>query len=75
MGRAAPMTGSEYQKVIAHLGLSQVGAAQFLGVNDTTSRRWVADKHPIPTAVSKLLRVMDHHDLRPDEVDAMKQRT
>jgi hypothetical protein len=39
-------------------GLSQVGAARFLGVNDTTSRRWIAGRHPIPDSVAMLLRLM-----------------
>ena len=62
------MTGAEYRKAIKHLGLSQVSAAKFLGVDETTSRRWVANKHPIPDAVAMLLSTMVSQGLVPGEV-------
>ena len=36
------MTSTQYRAALAHLGLSQVGAARLLGVNGATSRRWAA---------------------------------
>lgn len=62
------MTGHEYSEVIDRLGLSRVGAARFLNVNETTARRWVKDQHPIPLPVVALLRVMIRYSLTPDNV-------
>jgi hypothetical protein len=62
------MTGDEYRDAIEKLNLSQVGAADFLGVDDTTSRRWIADKHPMPRATELLLRAMVHYKLTPSRV-------
>jgi transposase-like protein len=68
------MNGTEYSKAIARLDLTQVEAARFLGVDDTTSRRWVADRSPIPRAVAMLLRLMIRYRLSPDHVSALTLR-
>ena len=68
------MTGAEYREAIKHLGLSQVGAAKFLGVAETTSRRWIKDKHPIPDAVAMLLSTMVKRDLVPGEIESLAKR-
>ena len=49
------MNGAEFQKAIERLGLTQVGAAKFLGVNETTSRRWIANRHPVPPPVAMFI--------------------
>jgi hypothetical protein len=67
------MTGDEYEKAIARLDLSPVEAARFLGVDDTTSRRWVKGS-PIPRSVAILLRLMIRYRLAPDHVDALVAR-
>ena len=60
------MTGDQYQKAIDHLGMTQVGSARFLGVDESTPRRWISGKRrPIPRPVAMLLRVMIHHKLDP----------
>jgi plasmid maintenance system antidote protein VapI len=68
------MTGDEYEKAIEMLGLTQVAAARFLGVDDTTSRRWIADKHPIPDSTAMLLRVMIRYRLTPKSVTALMKK-
>ena len=62
------MNGAEFQKAIERLGLTQVGAAKFLGVNETTSRRWIANRHPVPPPVAMLLNTMIKQGLVPEEV-------
>lgn len=62
------MTGAEYLKAIGRLDLSMVEAARFLGVDDTTSRRWGADRQPVPRSVAILLRLMIRYRLAPDHV-------
>jgi plasmid maintenance system antidote protein VapI len=66
------MTGDEYREAIETLKMTQVGAARFLGVAETTSRRWIADKHPIPDATAMLLRVMVRYRLAPSRVEKLK---
>jgi hypothetical protein len=65
------MNGDEYAKAIERLDLTQVEAARFLGVDDTTSRRWVADRSPVPRAVTMLLRLMIRYRLSPDHVQTL----
>lgn len=52
------MTPERYTKVIAKLGLSQVGAAEFLGYDPRTSRRWVSGDLEVPKVVAMLLELM-----------------
>jgi hypothetical protein len=68
------MTGDDYRHAIDHLGMTQVGSARFFGVNDKTPRRWISGEHPIPCAVSMLLRVMVRHHLTPHHVLALEDR-
>jgi len=65
------MNGKEYRAIIERLGMSQVGAARFLGVADSTSRRWIADTHPIPNAVAMLLCVMARYRLTAQTVASL----
>lgn len=68
------MNGDEFQKAIARVDLTLVEAARFLGVDDTTTRRWVADRSPVPRAVVILLRLMIRYRLSPDHVLTITQR-
>jgi DNA-binding transcriptional regulator YiaG len=52
------MTPDQYRTAIAKLGLSQRGAALFLGVNERTSRAWASGQSRIPVAVAKLLNLL-----------------
>jgi DNA-binding transcriptional regulator YiaG len=65
------MKKTEYRKAIEAVGLSQVKASEFFGVSRKTSPRWARGESPVPAAVAKLLRVMIHHKLSPQEVDNM----
>lgn len=50
------MSPAEYKSALHSLGLTQCGAAEFMGVHDVTARRWAAKGPPPP--VAKLLRLM-----------------
>ena len=67
------MNGAEFRETLKGLGLSQVGAAKFLGVNETTARRWATDRRPIPPVVAMMLRVMVAKDLMPSDVMSITQ--
>jgi glyoxylate carboligase len=62
------MTSLEYHAAIGRLGLSQVAAGKFLGVNPRQSRRWIAGDSAIPESVAKLLRLMIRLKLKPKDV-------
>ncbi len=52
------MTSDEYREAIESLGLSQVGAARLLGVNDRTSRRWASGEQDVPPPAQRFLRYL-----------------
>jgi plasmid maintenance system antidote protein VapI len=68
------MTGDEYQTAIRRLGLSQVAAAEFLGVDETTSRRWIANKNPVRRSAAMLLRVMIRYRLSPQNIETLMKK-
>jgi DNA-binding transcriptional regulator YiaG len=51
-----PMSPQQFRRALGQLRLSQVQAAQRLGVNARTVRRWVAVASRIPESVSLLLQ-------------------
>ena len=62
------MTPAQFRSALAKLGLSQLAAGHFLGVEGRQVRRWLAEEHPIPESVAKLLRLMERLKLRPEDV-------
>lgn len=63
------MTPAQYAKALAALGLSQRSGAKFLGIDERTSRKWIAGEARIPISVGKLLRLMIRLRVSPDEVN------
>lgn len=64
------MTAEQYRKAIDRLGLSQVAAAELLGVDERTSRRWAIGERDIPAPVVRFLRYLIA--TRTSGADAMK---
>lgn len=62
------MTPKQYAEAIDRLGLSQRGAAAFLGVDERTSRKWIAGDNRVPESVAMLLRLMIKLKLKPEDV-------
>jgi len=62
------MTPKQYIEAIARLGLTQVAAGEFLGVDPRQSRRWVAGDARVPESAAKLLRLMIRLNLKPEDV-------
>jgi DNA-binding transcriptional regulator YiaG len=62
------MTSQQYGTAIAKLGLSQRRAGRFLGVDERTSRKWIAGESRIPHAVALLLRLMIAKHIKPEDV-------
>lgn len=63
------MTPKQYADAIERLGLSQRGAGRFLGVDERTSRKWVAGDARIPESAAKLLRLMVRLKIKPEDVE------
>jgi len=51
------MSPQQFRHALRRLGLNQVRAAERLGVNARTVRRWVAGDSRIPESVSLLLEL------------------
>jgi DNA-binding transcriptional regulator YiaG len=60
------MDAREYREIIEKLGMTQVGAAHFLGIHPRTSRKWIAGKATPTVAAGKLLRLMLQHGITAD---------
>lgn len=52
------MTANQYRAAIEKLGLTQNGAAAFLGVSERTGRRFALGEVAVPSSVAMLLRLM-----------------
>jgi hypothetical protein len=63
------MTPRRYAEVIDKLGLSQVGAAKFLGYDPRTSRRWISGDMDVPKVVAMLLELMVKTKSEPERVE------
>jgi hypothetical protein len=63
----AAMTANQYRTALDRLGLTQAGAAAWLGVSIRTAHGY-ANGSPIPEATAKLLRLMVRLKLRPEDV-------
>jgi hypothetical protein len=58
-GKVDKMTGKEYEAALAQLGLSQRRAAiHLLGLNERTSRHYVAGSRPVPPLAARFLRYL-----------------
>lgn len=62
------MNAKQYQAAITKLGLSQVGAARWLGISTRTSQHYAGGTRPVPEPTAKLLRLMIRLKLNPDDV-------
>ncbi len=60
------MTPIQYRAAIKKLGLSQNGAARFLGVHSRTSQRWALGELPVPLAVEMLFGLMLALNIEPE---------
>ena len=64
------MTRNEYRSIIAQLGLSQIGAARFLGIGKATTQRWAAGGVGNEATIM-LLRLMVALQLSPESVEKL----
>lgn len=64
---AVPMSREEYRESLDTLGLSIVGAVK-LGISRRQSQRLAAGQM-VPQPVSKLIRLMVKHKIKPDELE------
>lgn len=68
---AQKRAGRQYKKIIASVGLSQVGAARFLDVNERTSRRYASGEWPLPKAERMLMAVLARKRVSPAQAEAL----
>jgi hypothetical protein len=69
------MTPAQYVEAIAALGFEgygrHVGAAELIGTNVSTSRRWEDGDRAVPAPVARWLRYMVACELKPHKVIAV----
>jgi hypothetical protein len=58
------MTPDAFRSELDRLGITQVGAARFLDVDERTVRRWATGERPIPKAVTMLLERLKPKDVQ-----------
>lgn len=63
------LSARQFEILIKRWDMTQNGMARWLGADERTVRRWIADDR-IPSAVARLLRLMVALGLTPDKVDA-----
>lgn len=61
------MTPLQFRTAIDRLGLTQAGAALFLGLSIRASHGY-ANGSPIPESIAKLLRLMIRLKIKPEDV-------
>lgn len=52
------MTGRQFTRALTQLGLTQMGFAAVIEVNERTVRYWVSGHSVVPTAIAMLLNLM-----------------
>lgn len=52
------MEADEYRKLIEQLGMTQGAAAQLLGVDERTSRRWACGEREVAPSAARFLRYL-----------------
>jgi DNA-binding transcriptional regulator YiaG len=52
------MNSDEYRAALIQLGLTQVGAAKLLGVDERTSRRWANGERDVPGSAARFLQYL-----------------
>jgi hypothetical protein len=58
----------QYRNFLDKLELTQTAAAQMLGIDARTSRRYALDESDIPEPVNIVLRLMLKHGYTPDDI-------
>jgi hypothetical protein len=68
------MTKNDYRAVLEALGLSQVAAANVLGIADRTSRAYALGERPVPEPVALALRLLMEKQRKKRRVRERRQK-
>jgi len=63
------MKGERLREELDKLGVTQVGFAKFVGVDQRTVRSWVADRYPIPHSIDVILYLMHRGQFDVEDVE------
>lgn len=63
------MTANQYRAALSRLGLTQVGAARLLGVNEATSRRWA--RYGVTGTAAIVLRLLTAGKVTVEDIEAV----
>jgi hypothetical protein len=62
------MTAEEYRDTLATLNLTQLRAADALGISLRTSQAYAIGEYPVPEPVARLLKLMVKLQITPEDV-------
>jgi hypothetical protein len=66
------MTAKEFRCVLGDLGLTQIAAADLLGISERQIRNYAIGYTPVPEAVAILLRLTKAGRIRGKDIEAAK---
>jgi len=64
------MTANQYRAALDRLGLTQVGAARLLGVNEVTGRRWA--RYGVTGTAEILLRLLTDDKITISDIESAR---
>ena len=62
-----PRNARRYETLHTELGMTQHGAARFLGLGQRTSRRWASGEIEVPDAILMLFEIMKAKRITPNK--------
>jgi hypothetical protein len=61
------MTAKQYDAVIQKLGITHYQAAHWLGIDMKTAYAYKNGHYPVPQHLARLLRMVEHYHLTPEQ--------
>lgn len=66
------MTANQFRTALSRLGLSQAGAANLVGADPRTGRRWALGERQVPECVAILLRLLVAGKITIEDIDGAR---
>lgn len=67
------MTAKQFRAALDRLGLSQAAAANLVGADPRTGRRWALDERAVPECVAILLRLLIDGKITVEDIERAKR--
>jgi hypothetical protein len=67
------VTANQFRAALSRLSLSQAGAAQLVGADPRTGRRWALGERQVPECVAILLRLLLAGKITVEDIEAARK--